>query len=74
MDVIDESTAFEFDRAWIDSHIGVLAENFADHWIAVKGGRVVASEVDLGELVHKLPDLAHTCVEYIDAQPTVEFA
>ena len=41
MEMVDETTAFESDRAWIDSHIGVLVENFANHWIAVKGGQVV---------------------------------
>jgi hypothetical protein len=71
MEVVDETTAFEVDREWIESHIDTLTENYADHWVAVKGGRVIALEVDLGELLNKLPDIAHTCIEYIDGQRTV---
>ncbi|MCL4504643.1 MAG: DUF5678 domain-containing protein [Chloroflexi bacterium] len=70
--MIDETIAFEADRAWIDEHIAVLVEQFADHWIAVKGGRIIASEADLGELLGKVADLAHTCVEFIDGHLPIE--
>ncbi len=72
LDMMDETIAFEADRAWIDEHIATLVEHFANHWIAVKGGRVIASEADLGALLSKITDLAHTCIEYIDGQPAIE--
>jgi hypothetical protein len=67
-DVQDEMVDFEADRQWIDAHIEMLAKQYADHWIAVKGRKVIASEPDLGALLGKLPDLAHTCVEFVSAQ------
>ena len=64
----DEMAAFEADREWIDTHILVLVEHCADHWIAVKHGQVIAIEADLGALLGKVPDLEHTCVEFINAR------
>ena len=72
MTTLDETITFEVDREWIDHHMPLLAEQFADHWIAVKHERVIASEVDLGELLNKLPDLAHTCIEFINSQFVVQ--
>ena len=74
MDVIDETTAFESDRQWLDAHIELLIENFANHWIAVKGERVIASEVDLSELLQHLPDISQTFIEFIDDHATIEHA
>ncbi len=44
-------------------------EQYADQWIAVKGGEVIASDPDLTGLLSKLPDPAHTCVEFITREP-----
>jgi hypothetical protein len=62
---IDEVAAFEADRRWMDEHMMELIQHFADYWIAVKNERVIASAADLGELIAHVPDLEHTCVEYI---------
>jgi hypothetical protein len=62
---INETAAFEKDRCWIDEQYEVLVRDYAEHWVAVKDGRVIASAVDLGELLSHVPDLAHTCVEFI---------
>jgi hypothetical protein len=72
MNRIDETLAFEADRTWIDANLSTLMREHAEHWIAVKDGRVIASEADLGELLSKVPDLAHTCVEFINSRPTEE--
>ena len=72
METIDEAAIFEVDRQWIDRHMHLLVDQFSDHWIAVKHERVIASEVDLSELLNKLPDLAHTCVEFINSQFVIQ--
>ena len=72
LEMIDETIAFEADRTWIDEHIAVLVDQFADHWIAVKGGRIIAGEADLGELLAKITDLEHTCIEFIDGHRPIE--
>ena len=68
MNRTDETKAFEADRAWIDQNRSTLIRQHADHWIAVKDGGVIASAVDLGELITKVPDLEHTCVEFINSR------
>jgi hypothetical protein len=70
--MIDETVAFEADREWIDTHFTTLLEHFAEHWIAVKHGTLIASEVDLGELLSKVPDLDHTCIEFINGGSPIE--
>jgi hypothetical protein len=65
-EAIDEATAFEADRVWIDAHISDLQVKYANYWIAVRDGHVIASAADLGELLGHVPDLEHTCVEFIN--------
>jgi hypothetical protein len=72
MTTFDEIATFEVDREWIDRHMPLLVDQFADHWIAVKHECVIASEVDLGELLNKLPDLAHTCIEFINSRFVIQ--
>ncbi len=67
---IDETMAFEADHRWIHENYAVLLSAYADHWIAVKAGRVIASSPDLVELLTRVQDLATTCVEYINPQST----
>jgi hypothetical protein len=66
--MVDDTVAFEADREWIDAHIDILVQQYADYWIAVRNRRVIASEADLGALLGKVPDLAHTCVEFVSRQ------
>ena len=57
--------AFEADHVWINENLETLLEQYAEQWIAVKNGQVIASDPDLTGLISKLPDPAHTCVEFI---------
>lgn len=66
---VDETTAFEVDRAWIDAHAADLQARYAEYWIAVRGCNVIASAADLGELLGRVPDLGYTCVEFINGPP-----
>ena len=65
----NELLAFEADHVWINKNLDSLLEKYADQWIAVKTGRVLASDPDLGGLLTQLPDPAHTCVEFITREP-----
>lgn len=65
----NELLAFEADHIWVSENLETLLEQYADQWIAVKDGKVIASEPDLTELLSKLPDPAHTCVEFITREP-----
>jgi hypothetical protein len=38
------------DFRWIESHIGRLAREYPNHWVAVHNARVVASGDDLGKV------------------------
>jgi len=60
---------FEDDHVWVSKNLDTLLEQYADQWIAVKNGQVVASDPDLSGLLSKLPDPAHTCVEFITREP-----
>lgn len=57
--------AFEADHAWIDRNREMLLERYADQWVAVKDGRVIASAPDLEALLSQVPDPAHLCVEFV---------
>ena len=61
--------AFEADHIWVSENLETLLEQYVDQWIAVKDGRVTASDPDLAGLLSKLPDPAHTCVEFITREP-----
>jgi len=65
----DKLLAFEADHVWVNKNIGTLLEKYSDQWIAVENGEVVASDPDLSGLLSKLPDPAHTCVEFITREP-----
>jgi hypothetical protein len=65
----NELLAFEGDHAWVNENLETLLGQYADQWIAVKNGQVVASDPDLSGLLSKLPDPAHTCVEFITREP-----
>jgi hypothetical protein len=65
----DELLAFEADHAWVNENLKTLLEQYADQWIAVKNGQVIASDPDLAGLLSKLSDPAHTCVEFITREP-----
>jgi len=65
----NELLAFEDDHVWVNKNLETLLEQYADQWIAVKNGQVVASDPDLSGLLSKLPDPAHTCVQFITRDP-----
>ncbi len=56
----DELLAFEADHLWVNENLKTLLEQYADQWIAVKHGQVIAKDPDLTGLLSKLPDPAHT--------------
>lgn len=61
----NELLAFEADHIWVNENLKTLLEQYTEQWIAVKNGQVIASAPDLAGLLSKLPDPAHTCVEFI---------
>jgi hypothetical protein len=61
--------AFEADHVWVSQNMKTLLELYPDQWIAVKDSKVIASDPDLAGLLSKLPDPAHTCVEFITREP-----
>jgi len=61
--------SFEADHVWVNKNTGILLEKYSDQWIAVKNGRVIASDTDLAGLLIKIPDPAHTCIEFITREP-----
>ncbi len=61
--------AFEADHMWINENLETLLGQYADQWIAVKNGQVLASNPDLTGLLSQLSDPAHTCVEFITREP-----
>jgi len=65
----NELLAFEADHAWVSENVEALLEQYADQWIAVKNDQVTASDPDLAGLLARLPDPAHTCVEFITREP-----
>jgi len=60
---------FAEDHKWVIENLESLLEKYAEQWIAVKNRKVIASDVDLGRLREKIPDPAHTCVEFITREP-----
>ncbi|MEW6203139.1 MAG: DUF5678 domain-containing protein [bacterium] len=64
-----ELLAFESDHAWINENLETLLAQYNDQWIGVKNGQVIASAPDLADLLSKLADPAHTCVEFITREP-----
>lgn len=65
----DELLTFEIDHVWINENMRSLLAKYSDQWIAVKAGQVIGSNPDLAKLLQKLPDPAHTCVEFITSEP-----
>lgn len=61
--------AFEADHAWVNENLKTLLNQYTDQWIGVKNSKVIASDPDLTDLLSKLPDPAHTCVEFITSEP-----
>lgn len=66
-DTLDKAQCFEADRDWMEKNMPLFMEQFNNCWIAVRDAQVIASEVDLGELLSKLSDLSYTCVEFISS-------
>jgi len=64
-----ELHAFAEDHIWVSEHLDSLLEEYAEQWIAVKNRQVIASDVDLMRLREKIPDPAHTCIEFVTREP-----
>ena len=60
---------FADDYVWISKNLKTLLKQYADQWIAVKNGQVIANDPDLTGLISKLPDPAYTCVEFVTDEP-----
>ncbi len=60
---------FEADHVWVSENMQTLLAQYADQWIAVKNNQVIASDVELADLLGKLADPAYTCVEFITQEP-----
>jgi hypothetical protein len=69
VDVRDEVLEFQADHAWVDQNAEMLLANYPDQWIAVQNRQVIASDPEFEGLLPKLPDPAHTCVEFISSEP-----
>ncbi|KPL03553.1 MAG: hypothetical protein AMJ73_06450 [candidate division Zixibacteria bacterium SM1_73] len=67
--ITNKLLAFEADHVWVNQNLEALLEVYPDQWIAVKEAKVIASDPDLAGLLSKLPDPAHTCVEFITREP-----
>lgn len=65
----NELLAFEADHAWIHENLKTLLAQYADQWVAVKNGQVIASDPDLAGLLSKLPNPAYMCVEFVTREP-----
>jgi hypothetical protein len=65
----DELLKFEADHDWVAQSFESLVKEYAEQWVAVSCGRVIASAPDLPGLLSQLPDPAHTCVEFITREP-----
>jgi hypothetical protein len=65
----DQLLEFQSDHQWIEQNrLGLLAR-YSNQWIAVRSGHVLASDPDLDALLGRLPDPAHTCVEFLGREP-----
>ncbi|MCS7061299.1 MAG: DUF5678 domain-containing protein [Anaerolineae bacterium] len=61
-------STFEREQQWIADHYAELVERYAEEWIAVKDQQVIAHSNDLTQLLNQVPDLEHTCIEFIEQQ------
>lgn len=61
--------AFEADHAWVAENMESLLRQYADQWVAVRDGQVIAACHELKALLTKLPDPAHTCIEFVTSEP-----
>lgn len=64
-----ELRAFEEDHIWVNEHLESLLSQYTEQWIAVKGGQVIATNPEFMSLLKKLPDPAHTYIQFITREP-----
>src|SRR5438105_240287 len=60
-----ELRQFTADHEWIEGNRETLLKQYADQWIAVKDGQVIASDPDLSSLRSRLSDPAHTSIQFL---------
>lgn len=60
-----EILAFESDHIWVHDNFDNLLKDYPEQWIGVKDHQVIASAPELSKLRDKLPDSAHTCIEFV---------
>lgn len=68
-DLHSEIMQFQADHQWIGQNQERLQADYPDEWIAVQNGQVIAHDPDLESLLARLPDPAHTCVDFISPEP-----
>jgi hypothetical protein len=67
--VTDDLRRLAADHLWIEANRDTLMSQYADQWIAVKDGQIIASNPDFSVLIAQLPDPPHTCVEFLGREP-----
>jgi hypothetical protein len=63
-----ELRQFTADHQWIEGNRETLLEQYADQWIAVKDGQVIASDPELSNLRSRLSDPARTSIEFLSRE------
>lgn len=67
--VSDRLRSFEYDHIWVHTNLEDLLVRYPEQWIAVRDLQVIANASDLDALLSRLPDPAHTCVEFVTREP-----
>ena len=67
---------FEKDGNWLNEHFATLQQNYAQKYVAVQGGKIVAADDDFERLLASLKakhvDPAFTLVRYIQKEGVFE--
>jgi hypothetical protein len=64
-ELAEELRKFADDHLWVYENREGLLDQYPEQWVAVKDRRVIASDPDFERLLSKIPDRAHTCVEFV---------
>jgi hypothetical protein len=64
-ELAEELRRFAEGHVWVYENREKLLEQYAEQWVAVKNAQVIGSSSDLDDLLLKIPDHAHTCIEFV---------
>lgn len=67
--ISQELLAFADDHQWVHDNWEWLIQHYPEQWIAVKNGRVIASDPDFKSFRSKLSEPAQTCVDFVTREP-----